>query len=132
MHVDAALRTIRSVDHLDAEALSQREERDLVRDVVVLRRQDHVSARERNRRQGACVRVRGARREGDVVRAAAEELCRCGVEVVHPILPRVGRLVAADLRFELEVLRHRIEHGPRHQGGASVVEVDAARAARRV
>ena len=44
---------VRRVHELHSESLAQRDERDLVRDVVVERRQDHVAALERDGRQRA-------------------------------------------------------------------------------
>jgi hypothetical protein len=108
--VDAALGDGRCVHHLDAEALPQGQERDLVRDVVVARRQDHVVGLEGDRRERARDGVRRVGREGDVLRSAAEKLGGGGVEAVDRLCAQVGRLIAADLRLEPEVLDRRLEH----------------------
>ena len=120
------------MDDLDAEAPSERHERDLVRDVVVARREDQIAALEGDRRERARVRICGAGRERDVARVTAEQFGDGGVEAIDLLDARVGRLVPADLGFECEVLGHRIDHRLRHERGARVVEVDTPSAAGRV
>jgi hypothetical protein len=98
------------VHDLEPEALPQREESNLVRDVVVPRRQDHVASLKRDRRERPREGVSRVRRECDVLRPAAEKLGAGGVEAVDRICAMVGRLIAADLRLEPKVLDRRIEH----------------------
>jgi hypothetical protein len=110
----------------------QRDEGDLVRDVVVAGGEDRVAALERNRRERAGEGVGGARGEGYVLGSASEQLGGGAVEVVDLFAARCGRLVASQRCLELEVVSHRIEDSRGEEPRAGVVEVDPFDAAGRL
>ena len=127
--VDAALRQVGRMDDLDAETPMQRQEGDLIRDVVVARRDEHVSGFERDRRERPAVCIGRVRRVRDVLRTAAEQLRRHVVEGRDRVAARGRGFVAPDLSFQTQVRLGGLEDRRRHQCRAGVVEVDEPSAA---
>src|SRR5206468_9618162 len=99
--VDTALGEVRCVDDLDAETLAQREEGNLVGDVVVSRREDQVASGEGDGRESTREGFGRAWGERDVLGSATEQVCRRDVEVVDVVGAGVGCLVATEPGFEL-------------------------------
>lgn len=120
----AAVGVVGGVHDPDAVSLAQGEEGDLVGDEVVAGGEDDVVRAEVDGREGFGVGVGRARREGDVAGAGAQEFGERGVEVGDLAGPGGGGLVAADGRFQPQVVEHRLEHRTGHQAAAGVVEVD--------
>jgi hypothetical protein len=71
-------------------------------------------------------------REGDLVPLGADQARDTVVDAGQTVGRLRGRLVAADLSLAPQIVRHRVEDGPRHQTRAGVVEVHAMRNAGRV
>jgi hypothetical protein len=98
----------------------------------VARREDHVAALERDRRQRLAVGLGGAGGEGDLLGPGADQVGGGGVEIGDRGRAQRRRFLAADGRLERQVLDLGVEDGAGHQAAAGVVEVDDAVATRGV
>ena len=110
------------------------EEGHVVGGILGPRGQDPVTRPERGRKGVEChlPRDRGVLRDRDLVTASADQAGDAVIDAVEAGSRLRRGLVAADLRLPLQVARHRLEHGPRHQAGPGIVEVHAMRDARRL
>ena len=108
------------------------QQRDVVRRVLGAARQDPVARLEAERVEGHVPGAGGVLDDRDLVARAAEQAGDAVVGRLDPVVLASGSLVAADPRFQLEVLDHRLQHHVRHQRGAGVVQMDDPLAARRL
>ena len=104
LRVDAAVRPVLGVDDRHAQPLGERQELDLIRGVVGMRRHDDVAALQVEGRHRLHERGGGARGEGDVASLGADQRGHGGVRGNHRFGARVSRFVATQLGFEREVL----------------------------
>lgn len=85
-------------------------------------------ARKVHGRQRLDVRRRGVFGERDVPGLRAEQVGDRAIGVLHPILARLFRLIAADAALESNVFEDRAHHGQRHQSRTGVVQMHARKA----
>ena len=130
--IHTAFRSVRHPDDLHAEALGQGEVLDLVGDVVVAGGGEDVTGPEGDGREGGDERGRGVLRERYPIRAGAEPGGDPSVCVLDGRGGLLGGFVSPDLRLELDVANHRLQHRRRHEGGTGVVQVHAGDGAGRV
>jgi hypothetical protein len=76
--------------------------------------------------------ARGVLEQRDLLGPAVDEPRARPIDSFHPLALGLGRLVSADPGLELEVVDDRVDHGPRHQRGAGIVEVEPIPTSRRV
>jgi hypothetical protein len=103
LRIGATLRQVGCMHDLHPDAPLQREVHQLIRDVVVTRRQDDVARREIECRHCLSERDRRILDHRDVAGGRADEPGDVGVRHEDRGLRLVGRLVAADPDLEVEV-----------------------------
>ena len=108
----------------DAKPLLQRQERDLVRNIVVDSSQDNVAPLERNGRQCTGVGIRSAGRCRNIVGRCIEQFGRSGIKSLDGIPAQIGRFVATHLGFQRNMARDSVDDGRRHERRPGIVQVN--------
>src|SRR5207245_3098625 len=112
--IDAAGLEIFRAKNLHSIAPGQREKSELIGDVVVARGNDHVSRTEIERGERLEVRHCRVLHDGHVSRLRTDERGHGRVSILHRGGYIVGALVAAEIRFALNVLDDRVDYRLRH------------------
>src|SRR2546425_4871401 len=127
--IHAPLGEIVGAHGLDSRAARQRQVHELVRGIIRTRGDDAVARVEIERRERLRERDRGVLHDRDVAGRGADHLCDPSITLPHARVGFIRRLVAADQRFPFQVAGERLQHRPRHERRAGVVEMDALPAA---
>ena len=125
--INPAGRQIVGPKHLDPGPLGEREVHQLVGGVVVSGGDDHVSRSEVEGRQRLRDGDRRVLDHGDVANPRTDERRDGLVDAGDLAGNGVFRLIPAEADLALDMAGHGLDHGPRHQRGPGVVEVDAVR-----
>jgi hypothetical protein len=107
-------------------------EGDVVAGVLRARREDAIAGPEGDRVERQIPGHRGVLDQRDLLTLAVDQAGDRIVDGLAAVVGGVGRLIAADGGFPLEMADLRLEHRRRHQCGAGVVEMQDLRRARSV
>ena len=108
------------------------QEGDVVAGVLRARREDAIAGPERDRVERQVPGHGGVLDQRDLLTLAVDQAGDRIVDGLAAVVGGVGRLIAADGGFPLEMADLRLEHRRRHQRGAGVVEMQDLRRARSV